>query len=223
MLLLTIFLLLTIIFSALHIPLGIEPLTVGGSIAFVFEKGVVPVLVVCGEMLKSLSPWGLVAFVAILVILWGPSWIREALSSAKLELPGGIKYDGSGAPAAFRRELSQAEWGVSRANKELAEAYASAHSFASQLRDRYDISSLTSALAIEVAKIIGKRCPPDFRLTIYVPDFIFSDRLYQFTEYYDRLGAFRASDRVGRTFSIRYGIIGRVWRSGVPSISRELF
>lgn len=213
---------LTILFSALDMPIGIQPATVGQSLVLIFQKGVVPVFVMIGEMLKSLSPWGLIAFVMIVVVLWGPGWIRETLSSAKWELPGGIKFDGTAVPASFRKELSEAARIVDRANKELGEAYSSAHLFASQLRDRHNISSMVSNLTGEVVRMIGDRCPADFRLTLYVPDFIFSDRLYQFTEYYDRSGNRFPDSKVGRTFSIRYGIIGRVWRSGVSEIEGEL-
>jgi hypothetical protein len=38
----------------------------------------------------------------------------------------------------------------------------------------------------------------------------------------DRSGKQLPDSRVGRTFSIRYGIIGRVWRSGVSEIEGEL-
>jgi hypothetical protein len=219
---LTATLLLTILFSVLNVPFGVKPLTVGHSLVFIFEKGAVPVLSMFGEMLRSLSPWGLIVFVIISVVLWGPSWIRETLSSSKWELPGGIKFDGTAVPSSFRRELSEAARIVDRANKELGEAYSSAHAFASQLRDRNNISSTVSELTSEIVQLIGDRCPSDFRLTIYVPDFIFSDRLYQFTDYYDRSGKQLPDSRVGRTFSIRYGIIGRVWRSGVSEIEGEL-
>jgi hypothetical protein len=174
---LTVILFLAILFYALNIPVGIQPLTLGQSLVFIFEKGAVPVLVVFGEILKSLSPWGLIVFVIILVVIWGPSWIRETLSSAKWELPGGIKFDATSIPASFRKELSEAARIVDRANKELGEAYSSANAFASQLRDRYNISSIVGNLTNEIVQLIGDRCPADFRLTVYVPDFIFSDRL----------------------------------------------
>jgi hypothetical protein len=48
----------------------------------------------------------------------------------------------------------------------------------------------------------------DFRCTLYIPDLMFEDMLYQLIDYYPWDG--RAS--AGRTFSVRYGIIGRAWR-----------
>lgn len=219
---LTIILLLTVLFSVLDIPAGILPISIGGSIAFIFANGVIPVLTVIGEMLKSLSPWGVIAIIVICVLLWGPDWIRSTISSSKWELPGGFKFDGSQASASFRKELSEAERTVQRANKELEEAYSAAYAFASQLRTHYNIPALASSAAVKIASLIGERCPPDFRVTIYIPDLVFSDRLYQFTQYYDREGKPISNGVVGRTFSIRYGIIGRVWRSGVAEIEGQL-
>ena len=51
---------------------------------------------------------------------------------------------------------------------------------------------------------------------------VFSDRLYQLSEYYDKHGRRIPGERSGRTYSIRYGIIGRVWRSGVAEVEGEL-
>ena len=49
---------------------------------------------------------------------------------------------------------------------------------------------------------------PDFRCTIHVPDILFRETLYQLIDYYPGGGG------RGRTWSVRFGIIGRVWRSG---------
>jgi hypothetical protein len=161
---LSVIVLLTILFSTLNIPVGIQPLTFGQSLVFIFEKGVVPVLVLFGEILKSLSPWGLIVFVILVVVIWGPVWIRETLWAAKWELPGGIKFDATAVPASFRKELSEAARIVDRANKALGEAYSSANAFASQLRDRYNISSIVGNLTNEIVQLIGDRCSADFRL-----------------------------------------------------------
>ncbi|WP_296612404.1 hypothetical protein [Sphingomonas sp.] len=47
------------------------------------------------------------------------------------------------------------------------------------------------------------------RCTLYVEDILFEDRLYQLTEYYPWDGKSSA----GRTFSKRFGIVGRSWRT----------
>lgn len=218
---LMIMLLLTVIFIALRVPMGIEPITFGESLALIYRSAIVPVLSVLGDILKSLSPWGVIVFVLLSLILWGPTWIRESLTTARWEL-GPFKYDGSALSSAFRKELSEAARIVEKANKEIGEAYDAAKLYAPQLRDKYQIGTLTAKLALEVAKIVGPSCPDDYRFTLYVPDFIFGDRLYQLTEYYDKLGNQLPGEVAGRTFSIRYGIIGRVWRSGVSEIEGEL-
>jgi hypothetical protein len=53
--------------------------------------------------------------------------------------------------------------------------------------------------------------PPEVRSTIYVPDIVFKDYLYQLTDYFpDR----DVGGPAGRRFSQRFGIIGRAWRLG---------
>lgn len=65
---------------------------------------------------------------------------------------------------------------------------------------------------------------PNFRSTIYVKDLLFSGALVQLLDYYPASPGNR-----GRTFSVRFGIIGRAWRlqesliaSSVPTTPGEL-
>jgi hypothetical protein len=48
-----------------------------------------------------------------------------------------------------------------------------------------------------------------FRCTVHVPDVLFTETLYQLLDYYPPSDGPR-----GRTFSVRYGIIGKAWRTG---------
>jgi hypothetical protein len=51
-----------------------------------------------------------------------------------------------------------------------------------------------------------------FRSTIHIPDSLFAETLYQLVDYYpDQLDPGR-----GRTFSTRFGIIGKAWRLAQP-------
>ncbi len=50
----------------------------------------------------------------------------------------------------------------------------------------------------------------DFRSTIYVPDMLFDESLYQLLDYYPMPPT---GGKKGRVFSARYGMIGRCWRS----------
>jgi len=56
-----------------------------------------------------------------------------------------------------------------------------------------------------------------YRCTLHVPDLVFADTLYQLLDYMPS-GAGR-----GRIFSIRFGMIGRVWRSRISEIQRFKF
>jgi hypothetical protein len=61
----------------------------------------------------------------------------------------------------------------------------------------------------------GKRIE-SIRCTIHVDDFLLADTLYQLLDYYpDGKGH-------GRTWSVRFGMIGKVWRSGVDAIEATL-
>jgi hypothetical protein len=218
---LLIVLVLSIAFVGLRIPRGAPPATLIEGLSVVYSNAVVPILVLFGDVVRSLSPWGIIFIIALCTFLWGPLWVRQAVTSAKWEI-GAVKFDPTGRQAAFLNELGEVERVVDNANREIHDAYLAARSFASQLRDAHDIQTLVGKVALRVSEIIGPTCPDDFRLTLYVPDFVFSDRLYQFTEYYDKKGSRATDGRAGRTFSVRYGIIGRVWRSGVHEIEGEL-
>jgi hypothetical protein len=52
------------------------------------------------------------------------------------------------------------------------------------------------------------RMDADYRATLHVEDALFAETLYQLIDYYPRGGG------RGRTFSMRFGIIGRAWRTG---------
>ena len=85
---LMVMLLLSVLFMALNVPLEFEPFTLGGSLKLIYSAAVVPVLVLVGEILKSFSPWGFIAFAVLALILRGPVWIREKLNLFTLEVVG---------------------------------------------------------------------------------------------------------------------------------------
>src|SRR4051812_41937625 len=49
---------------------------------------------------------------------------------------------------------------------------------------------------------------PDFRMTIYIDDMLFTESMYQLLDYHPKSSGAR-----GRTYPIRFGIVGRAWRS----------
>ena len=221
---LAVFLLLSIILVGLKIPVGVEPPSLANLALILYHKIFLPFLLYFAEIFRSLLPWPAFAFLVLSLIAWGPDHGAGIISNiGTLELPGGIKFVGrTPLPKEFQRELGEAARTVDKANKAIEDAYDGVKSFATFLRERHDIPQLVSVLASTIAQQIGQLCPDDFRLTLYVPDFIFNDRLYQFTEYYNKRGERIAGDRAGRAYSIRYGIIGRVWRSGIDEIEGEL-
>jgi hypothetical protein len=219
-----VFLLLLVVFVVFKIPLGIGQLTIGRFIVIVYQHSVLPLIIFLADLFKSLFPWPFIALILIALYLWNRNLLKELLSSiGTVEFPG-FKIEGrtTDASEVLHKELSDAQKGVERVNKEIEEAYTTAHTYAVQLRDKHEISQFVGKLASDIANTFESSCPGDYRLTVYIPDLVFSDRLYQFTEYYDKSGARISDDRAGRAFSIRYGIIGRVWRSGVPEMEGDL-
>lgn len=87
-----------------------------------------------------------------------------------------------------------------------------------------DIRVKLEAVLDNVRPVIEKRNTiPDLRCTIHVPDILFAETLYQLLDYFPRGGG------RGRTFSTRFGIIGRCWRSResqiggtIPTDSQDL-
>lgn len=222
-LLLSSILLLSILFVVLDVPHGFQSVSLRSLIIDVYWAALVPVIAFVAEILKSLFPWPVLAILVLGLLVWGPERIREFVLSLNFELPGLVKVvGGKTASDAFKKELGDAQRRGAQADKEINEAYESARVYLSQLRERYEIDKLASDLSVQVAGIIGKSCPDDYRFTLYVPDLVLEGRLYQLVEYYNKEGRRITDNRAGRTFSIRYGIIGRVWRSGVPEVEGEL-
>jgi hypothetical protein len=211
--------------SALEGSLGLEARSVATTTVYVYREALAPLISFVADLVRSFFPWPFLILLVLIALFRYPGRTKEALAGiGRLEFPW-FAYESAAARApsqALRKELGEAEAGVERANKELEEAYRTANSYAASLRDKHEIPPLVSHLAAKVAEVVGRKCPDDFRLTLYVRDFVFEDRLYQFTEYYDRRGERMTRDKVGRTLSIRYGIVGRVWRSGVNEVEGDL-
>lgn len=67
---------------------------------------------------------------------------------------------------------------------------------------------------------VGK--DPNVRFTIHVPDAIFENHVYQVIDYYLPNTNGTATGK-GRRFSIRYGMIGRCWRTGQSHATASAF
>lgn len=85
-----------------------------------------------------------------------------------------------------------------------------------------DIKNIQQAMELCVERYIvpelpNRNLPDNFRCTIHVEDFLLKDRLYQLVDYYPS-----GVDTAGRVLSIRYGVIGKAYRSGLPQIKGDL-
>jgi hypothetical protein len=224
---LAVFLLISILLIGLKVPLGIEAPTVGVLFAKIYKSIFIPFAVYFGEVLKLFLPWAIIVSFVLLYFAEDESRLKRLFGSFKtIKFPGGFELEGGADTAeTFKEDLGQTGRDVKELNQELQKRYEQAKTYARDLRDRFEIDRYMSKLAEEVARIVtpaGCVLANDYRLTLHVPDFVFSDRLYQFAEYFDAMGQRLSNDRLGRTFSTRYGIIGRVWRSGVPEIAGDV-
>lgn len=215
-------LLLSIIFVVFDIPPGYNVSSLRALVGPVYLAVFAPAISFLADIIKLLFPWPIVALCLVALIAWGPTEVRDALGRLKMKFAG-FEFEGGGQVAEeLKKELTDTQKIVERANSAIAEAYESAKAYSTELRDKYDIAVLVSEVATQIATVIGARCPDEYRVTLYIPDFLFTDRLFQFTEYYSKDGRRITEGRAGRVFSVRYGVIGRVWRSGVNEIEGDL-
>jgi hypothetical protein len=85
------------------------------------------------------------------------------------------------------------------------------------LIETHDIRCKLEAVVNRVQAVIdGHKKITDLRCTLYVPDILFADSLYQLVDYYPVGG------RRGRTFSSQFGIIGLCWRMREDQIEGEV-
>jgi len=74
----------------------------------------------------------------------------------------------------------------------------------------------------EIKEKISDKDPNNYRATFHIQDILFAGRLLQLFDYFGHDGNRLPGRGAGRTFSVRRGIIGRVWRSGLSEISGVL-
>lgn len=213
---------LSVIFVLLDVPHGFESLSLRVLIREIFESAIVPLVVYLSQIVKSLFPWPILVLSALALIAWGPDKLRELIAALRFEVAG-VKFEGlASAPEKFKKEFADVQRITAKTNDELEQAYHAASEYAEQLRAKHKIDLAVARISKTIYDCIGVDCPDDFRVTVYIPDLLFEDRLYQLTEYYNKEGHPITENRAGRVYSIRYGIIGRVWRSGVPEVEGRL-
>ncbi len=129
----------------------------------------------------------------------------------------------------FGAEVELSEEAAKQVAKNADEAI---EAYRKQVKWEYDRGIEVHGLAQKLEDVLERYLTPvlgrlgaisGFRCTIHVPDILFDETLYQLLDYYP-VGGGR-----GRTWSLRFGIIGRTWRLGdaeikgdVPTNSRDL-
>ena len=187
----------------------------------------IPVVAYFADILRSLFPWPAILLFALWLVLRDRDFFSRIVSSLEsLEYGSfGIKIRGSDTGDAFERGLDRTDRKVDRISAEIEQLYFHAKQYASVLRQTHDIDKGLSDLAIEIGKIAvaeDGKAAPDFRLTVHIPDIVSADQLFQFTEYFGPDGRPTSTGKVGRTLSVRYGVIGRAWRSGIPELAGDV-
>jgi hypothetical protein len=94
-----------------------------------------------------------------------------------------------------------------------------------QAKDSYDLFVQRKKLVLKfrditdevitVIKQYTNRVPEKYRCTLHVPDVVFADTLYQLLDYTPSGPGSR-----GRIFSIRFGLIGKVWRTRESEVQK---
>ena len=156
--------------------------------------------------------WPIVVFIIVLILMFNRnasqriSQIFKGFKSVKM----------------FGTEFVLSEEGRQQATRNVRETFSE---YRNQAKAEYDrlagvnnirgkLEQVLTEVKVQVGgkerslkQIKGIRC------TIHVPDAIFAETIYQLLDYYP-MGGGR-----GRVFSVRYGILGKAWRSG-ESITR---
>ena len=169
-----------------------------------------------GEIIASLFPW---PFVTLLLVFYvGKS---ETLRDLIVKL----------IPIFKRIKIGIAEFDLTdETRKTFTHKATELNSFISSYRSNItkevkrlvDIKNIQQAMEIcveryIVPKLANRTLPDNFRCTIHVNDFLLKDRLYQLIDYYPS-----GVDTAGRVLSIRYGVIGNAYRTGLPQIKGDL-
>jgi hypothetical protein len=83
----------------------------------------------------------------------------------------------------------------------------------------YDINDQRNRLVQDVVRPELEKygTVPNFRTTIYVEDALFTETMYQLLDYFPK-----TPGRRGRTYPIRFGIVGRAWRSRRDQIEADV-
>lgn len=169
-----------------------------------------------GEFLNK-NPWPSIVILFLLLILFIP-WARFIVKDL-LNSMGIKKLKISGAEIEFSREDKKV---LERTFDEAIQITKNYRKKINNLVHReIQKTGLSTALSAAAAKIFKEQFENSYglknmRATIHVQDYLSDERLYQITNYYP------FGDKAYRHFSLRRGIIGRVWRSQISACAGYL-
>jgi hypothetical protein len=161
-----------------------------------------------GNTAGSLFPWPAVILVVLGILVFNRGIRRKFFQFMRAIRLKGLK-------------LGVAEFDLEDAREDVKTLFASdvttvlrsysatLNDVADGLVDRFNLIQTIGAYYDAIKPYIKDFPPSDFRLTIYIQDPLYRDYLYQLVGYYPGGGG------KGRRFSVRYGIIGRCYRTHV--------
>jgi hypothetical protein len=162
------------------------------------------------ELIRSIA-WPVVALIALLIVAFSGTlkeWLVEATRRLRKVSAFGVEIELSERVATKVRELSEDAFGAYR-QRLTTEFDRLVHTF--QLEDRH--ARLVEEHIRPQLVAFGK--VPSFRCTIHIEDVLFTETLYQLLDYYPPARGPR-----GRTNSIRFGIVGKSWRTRLDQVER---
>jgi hypothetical protein len=165
------------------------------------------------EFVFSFAPWPITILIALWLIARSGSafWLLLGLfgSLRKIKLFGAELELNEQTKRKIQSAATEIDVAIDGYKKRIDKEVA-------RLASRHQIDHKLSQLidTNEMKHLVPTR--DEFRCTIHIPDPIEHGRLYQLLDYYPS-GAGR-----GRSFSTRYGIIGKVWRTDDPLLEPDL-
>jgi hypothetical protein len=161
-----------------------------------------------GDIFKSLFPWPFVVLVCVFIFVSSSSAMSAVFglmrSFQRISILGAeiVVSDES------KKQIKAAAEDLNKLIKGYREDVDQRIKF--QVR-QFDLEQRLGRIITELKPHLrDRKLPANFRCTMHLIDSVVAGNLYQLLDYYPSGGG------AGRRFSERYGIIGKVWRSGDP-------
>jgi hypothetical protein len=217
-------LLASVVLSALHnalpteIALGSISIPVRSVSVELWHKFFIPLGIFLGAIAERLISWPTAAVVITILLLWNglPQALLPLIFSRlrKITMPG-IQLELSEQIQELKKESDDLNQVIpvarDKTNKRVQD-------LVKELRVQTAAENMVKGVVAKIQTLNPKFDPNPVRSTIYISDVLFDDHLLQLLDYIGSDGKPLPGSRSGRRFSMRYGIIGRVWRSRIAEI-----